>query len=228
MLVKNWMSKPAITIESDATIQDALGLLKKHSIHILPVMEEERLVGIVTGSDLKSASVSDVASLEIHDLLDLISRIRVKMVMNKEPISVPYDYTMEETAIKFFVHNISGAPVVDQVGKVVGVVTKNDLFRVFISLTGISKKGIHFAFKLPDRPGSIKEVTDMIRNHGGRIASMLSTREKIEKGYFKVYIRAYGLDSSARQRLKQTIKETLPLVYIIDHTENVREIFEQE
>jgi acetoin utilization protein AcuB len=222
------MSKPAITIESDATIKDAIGLLKKHTIHILPVMEGDRLVGIVTDPDLKSASVSDAASLEMHKLGDLIPRIKVKMVMNKEPITVPYDYTMEETAIKLFVHNISGAPVVDQVNKVVGVITKNDLFRVFISLTGISKKGIHFALKLPDRPGSIKEVTDMIRDHGGRIASVLSTREKIEKGYFKVYVRAYGLDSTARQRLKEAIKKTVPLFYIIDHTENVREIFEQE
>jgi acetoin utilization protein AcuB len=226
MLVKNWMSKPAVTIEADAPIRDAIGLLKQHNIRMLPVMEEDRLVGIITDSDLKRASASDVVSLEIHELVDLIERIKVKTVMTKNPVTVPYDHTVEEAAVKFFLHNISGAPVVDQVGKVIGIITKNDIFQVLISLTGCSKKGIQFAFKLSDRPGAIKEVTDIIRDCGGRIASILNTREGVEKDYLKVYVRTYGLDMAGRQRLKKVIKETAPLLYIIDHWENTREIFE--
>jgi acetoin utilization protein AcuB len=225
MLVKNWMSKPAITIEADASMHNAIGLLKQHNIGMLPVMEGDRIAGIVTDRDLKRASPSDLNSLEIHDLVDLIARIKVKTLMTKEPITVPYNCTVEETAIKLFVNNISGVPVVDQVGRVIGVITKNDLFRVLISLTGITKKGIQLAFQLTDRPGAIREVTDMIRDYGGRIASILSTRERVERGQIKVYVRAYGLDIPTRRRLKEVVKEAVPLLYIIDHEENIREIF---
>ena len=81
MLVKNWMSKPAITIDIDAFMNDAIKLLKNHNIKMLPVMEKGRLVGIVTDRDLKRASASDATTLEIHELLYLISKIKIKEIM---------------------------------------------------------------------------------------------------------------------------------------------------
>jgi acetoin utilization protein AcuB len=62
MLVKNWMSKPAITVNADAKLVDAINLLEKHEIHMLPAMKGTRLVGIVTDQDLKRAGVPDHTS----------------------------------------------------------------------------------------------------------------------------------------------------------------------
>ncbi len=225
MLVKHWMSKPAITINADATIQDAIGLLKQYEIRMLPVMENDQLVGVITDRDLKRASASDAAALDIYELADLISRIKVKTIMTKDPVIVPYDYTVEETAALLFVHNISGVPVVDQTEKLAGVITKADIFHVLISLTGIGKKGIQFAFKLMDRPGAIKDVTDILQDYGGRIASVLSTRERVGKGYVNVYIRAYGFDPVGRKRVKEVIKNKVPPLYVLDHEEKIREIY---
>lgn len=224
MLVKNWMSKPAITIDADATIQDAIGLLKQHKIRMLPVMESDQLVGIITDRDLKRASASDVAFLDIYELTDLISRIKVKTIMTKNPVIAPYDHTVEEIAALLFVHNISGVPVVDQQGKLIGVITKTDMFKALVSLSGVSKRGIQFAFKLMDRPGAIKDVTDFIQDYGGRIACILSTRERTERGYLKVYIRAYGFDPESGQRIKEVIKNKVPPLYVLDHGEKIREI----
>ena len=64
-------------------------------------------------------------------------------------------------------------------GQLAGIITKSDIFRVLISLTGEKTKGIVVALLLEDRPGSIKEVIDIIRNHGGRLVSILSTYEKV-------------------------------------------------
>ena len=225
MLVKNWMSKPAITINADASLQDAIGLLKQHEIHMLPVMEYDQLVGVITDRDLKRASASDVAFLDIYELTDLTSRIKVKTIMTKDPVTVPYDHTVEETAALLFVHNISGVPVVNQEGKLIGVITKSDMFQIIISLSGISKRGIQFAFKLMDRPGAIKDVTDFLRDYGGRIASILSTRQRADKGYLYVYIRAYGFDRVSRQRIKGVIKNKVPPLYVLDHEEKTREFF---
>jgi len=225
MLVKNWMSKTVITIDLDESMQDATKLLKQHKISMLPVMKKGDLVGIVTDRDLKRASASNATTLEIHELLALLSNIKVKHIMTKDPITVPFDYTVEETAEVLLKNVISGVPVVDNEGKLVGTITKRDLFRVLISLTGIGTKGIQFAFQLEDRAGSIKEVTDIIRNFGGRMVSILTSYARVPKGYRKVYIRTYGIERSRLLNLKEKLRETAALLYMVDHRENKREIF---
>jgi len=224
MLVKNWMSKPAITIDADSSLKDAIWLLKQHKITMCPVMKFGLLVGIVTDRDLKRMSPSDVPSFEMHELIELISRVKVKTVMTQNPVTIPYDYTVEEAAELLLVHKISGVPVVDQAKKPVGVITKTDLFRALFALTGIHQKGIQFAFQLIDRPGAIRDITDILRDYGGRIASVLSTRGKAKKGFLKVYIHAYGFDPVSRQRVKEVIKDKAPPHYIVDHEAKTRTI----
>ena len=225
MLVKNWMSKPAITIDADDSMHDAIRLLKNNNIKMLPVMEKGRLVGIVTDRDLKRASASDATSLEIHELLYLISKIKIKEIMTKNPIKVPEDYTVEETAEILLKHNISGVPVVDRHHNIVGTITQNDLFRILISLTGAEKRGIQFGMELEDRPGSIKEVADVIREYGGRMASILTSYNMAPEGFRRVYIRMYGIDRFKLNRLKDALKEKARLLYLVDRREVQRETF---
>ena len=106
MLVKNWMSKKVITIDIDASMQEAIELLKENNILMLSVMEKSKLVGIITDRDLKRASASDANSLEIHELKYLISEIKVNEMMTKDPVTVPFDYTLEETAEVLLSHKI--------------------------------------------------------------------------------------------------------------------------
>jgi acetoin utilization protein AcuB len=225
MLVKNWMSKPAITIDADASMHDAIKLLKNHNIKMLPVMEKGNLVGIVTDRDIKRASASDATSLEIHELLYLISKIKIREIMTKNPITVPQDYTVEETAEILLKHNISGVPVVDQFSDVIGTITQNDIFRILISLTGAEKRGIQFGVEVEDRPGSTKEVTDIIREYGGRMASILTSYDMAPEGYRRVYIRMYGIDRFKINKLKEAIGEKASLLYLIDRREVHRETF---
>lgn len=225
MLVKNWMSKKVVTIDENDSMQDAINLIKQHKINMLPVMKKGKLVGIVTDRDLKKASASDATTLDVHELLYLISKIKIKDIMSKKPETVPFDFTIEETASMLLENNISGAPVVDNDKQLVGVITQADIFKVIISLTGIAKKGIHFGFKVKDLPGSIKEVADIIRNYGGRMASILTSYEKVPQGYRNVYIRSYGVDRSKFKKLLSDLKDKADLLYYVDHTENKREIF---
>ena len=225
MLVRNWMSKSVITVEETDSMHDAMKLLKEHDIRMLPVMREGKLVGIVTDRDLKRASASDATTLEVHELIFLISQIKVKNIMTKSPITVPFDYTVEETAEILLRNKISGAPVVDHDGQVVGTITQTDLFNALISLTGVGKRGIQFALQIEDRPGSIKEVADIIRKYGGRMVSILSTYERVPEGYRKVYIRNYGIERSKLPQLKEDLKDEATLLYMVDHQENKREIY---
>ena len=228
MLVKNWMSKNVITVDVNDSMQDAMKHLKEHDIRMLPVMKKGKLVGIVTDRDLKKASASDATTLEVHELLYLLTKIKVKDIMTRDVITVPPDYTVEETAQVLEKNRISGAPVIDADGQLVGTITQSDLFRVLISLTGVDSGGIQFGFQVEDRPGSIKEVADIIRVYGGRMVSILSSYDDVPEGYRKVYIRMRSIERSKLQKLIQDLRTRATLLYMVDHTENNREIYAEK
>jgi len=225
MLVKNWMSKNVITVDEKDSMEDAMKNLKKHDIRMLPVMKKGKLVGIITDRDLKKASASDATTLEVHELLYLLTKIQVKEIMTRDVITVPPDYTVEETAQVLQKNRISGAPVVDDSGQLVGTITQTDLFRVLISLTGIGNGGIQFGFQVEDRPGSIKEVADIIRIYGGRMVSILSSYDDVAEGYRKVYIRMRSIERARLQMLIQDLRTKATLLYMVDRRENKREIY---
>jgi acetoin utilization protein AcuB len=228
MLAKNWMSKNVITVDENDSMQDAIKHLKEHDIRMLPVMKRGKLAGIITDRDLKRASASDATTLEVHELLYLLSKIKVKDIMTRDVITVPPDFTVEETAQVLQKNRISGAPVVDANGQLVGTITQTDLFRVLISLTGVGNGGIQFGFQVEDRPGSIKVVADIIRSYGGRIVSILSSYDEVPEGYRKVYIRMRSIERSELQNLIGELKTKAALLYMVDHTENIREIFAEK
>jgi len=228
MLVKNWMSKNVFTIGVDNSMHDATAIMKQHHIRMLPVVKKDKLVGVITDRDLKRASASDATSLEIHELLYLLMKIKVKDIMTKNPIAVPLDWTVEETAELLLSNKISGAPVVDKKSMVVGVITQTDLFRVLISLTGIHAGGIQFAFKIKDKPGSIKELADIIREFGGQMVSILTSYDKVPEGFRMVYIRMRHIDRPRLAFLQKRLMLKADLLYMIDQRENRREFFTEE
>ncbi len=225
MLVKDWMNEEFVTIESDESMSTATRLLKGKNIKLLPVMKKNKMVGIVTDRDLKRASASDATTLEVHELLYLLTKIKVKRLMSKPPITVPADYTIEETAQVLMKNEISGVPVVDSKNEIAGVITQSDIFRALIGLTGINKRGVLFAFQVENQPGAIKKLTDIIQEYGGRMASILSSYEDIIKNTRKAYIRIYGVDRTKLDSLLERLRENSKILYVIDHRENNRKIF---
>jgi len=114
---------------------------------------------------------------------------------------------------------------IDDEGNIIGIITKNDLFKAMISLTGLSKGGVQFGFLLEDSPGSIKDVTDIIRHYNGNLASILSSYEKAPQGYRHVYIRAFNIDREKSSQLLEELKSKAKLLYMVDLSENKREIY---
>ena len=146
-------------------------------------------------------------------MLYLVSRIKIKDLMTKEVTTVPPDYTIEEAAQLLLDHRISGLPVTDYQGRVVGIITQSDIFRALISITGLGKKGMQVALRIPDKPGPIKEVREMIRARNARTASILSATENAPEGFINVYFRIYDLDREIAPALLEDIRKvgTLPL-----------------
>jgi acetoin utilization protein AcuB len=225
MLVKNWMSKEVITVDVNDSMSDASRLMKEHHFRGLPVMKKGKLVGIVTDRDLKRASASDANTLDIHELLYLVSRIKVQDIMTKDPITIPIDFTVEEAAEVLLDQKLSRAPVVDPEGKLVGMITQTDIFRVLVSLTGVREKGVQVALLLENRPGSIKEVADILRSYGCRVGSILSSTAGLE-GTRHVYIRVFDCDRGRMEEMKAALKAKANLLYLVDRREKTKEVFQ--
>jgi len=133
------MSKKVVTVNVNDSMQDAMTLLKKHEIRMLPVLERGKLMGIVTDRDLRSASATDIVTFEIHDLLHMLSETKVKEIITKDPITIPFDYIVEEAGVVLLINKISGVPVVDHKGQIVATITQADLFSVLMTVTGMGK-----------------------------------------------------------------------------------------
>jgi acetoin utilization protein AcuB len=145
--------------------------------------------------------------------------------MTRYPITIPIDYTIEEAAEVLRSNRISGAPVVDSDGIIRGLITKNDLFKALIAISGLSKRGVQFGFVLQDVPGSIKTVTDIIRKYNARLVSILSSYEKAPEGFRHVYIRAFNIDRESLNSMVEELRSTAQMTYMVDHRENIREIY---
>jgi acetoin utilization protein AcuB len=185
---------------------------------MLPVMQKNRLAGVISERDFKKASSLTADMSEGYD-------IKVKNVMTGKPVTVFFDYTVEETAELILLHRISGVPVVNYEMELVGIITLYDLCKVIFSLTGFAKGGVQFGIQTLDKSGSIKSITDLIRNYGCQVSSILTSYERVPKGYMKIFIRVSDIDSPCLNRLMEEIKQQATLLYIINHVEKRRIVY---
>ena len=190
MPVQDWMSKDLVTIDEETSIMKASKVMKQNDIQHLPVLRKGRLVGIVSDRDLKEATPSKATTLDIHEMYYLLDKIEVKSLMPKKLLTITPGDTVEKAAAVMLKNHISALPVVDAQGALAGILTKGDVFRAFVSISGIYQGPLAMGLELPDQPGYIKQVTDVIREHGGRIASIMTRYEGAPEGFKRVYIRA--------------------------------------
>jgi acetoin utilization protein AcuB len=213
MLVKGWMTSDILTVDEDTSMMKASQIMKENNIRRLPVMRKGKLVGMVTDRDIKEASPSKATTLDVHELYYLLSELKLKDIMSKGLVTIGPEETVEKAAVKMLEHRISGLPVVNDRGKVVGIITQGDIFKVLVSLTGVYRGGIQFAFNLEDRPGSIKEVADTIRKHGGRMVSILSSYDMCDENCRHVYIRIKDLPEDKLKALTDDLDKNFILLY---------------
>lgn len=226
MLVKNWMSKDVITVDVDDSMQNAIYILQEHNINILPVMENGNIAGIIADRDLKKASPSDATTLDMHELMYIISKIKVRNLMQKTVYTIPPDFTIEEAAAMLMEKRISGLPVVDEKKQLIGIITRSDIFRVIISLTGLGKKGLQLAVRIKDKPGPIKEIRELISEYGARTASILSSGDNAPPGYLHIYFRVYQVDRGKLPSLIKEIEKKGAMLYVVDHKEDKRTVYQ--
>lgn len=219
MLVREYMTSDPISVTEDTSVIAAADLMKEKRVRRFPVLRGDKLVGIVTDRDLRSAAPSQVISLDeeerklMPELHELLSRVTVGEIMSREVITIDLDQTIVSAAVCMLKCRISGLPVVNGKGRLVGILTDGDIFKVLVDLSGAHLGNTVLAFRLEDRPASIKDVADVVRRHDGRLASILTSYAKSDPGFRRVYFRIRDLPSNDLQALRNELEQRFELLY---------------
>ncbi|RIH82485.1 Inosine-5'-monophosphate dehydrogenase [Calidithermus terrae] len=129
--VRQWMTADPVTVTPETTVPDAALIMRQGGFRRLPVMEDGKLVGIVTDRDLKEAMPSDATSLSIWEINYLVAKLPVREVMSYPVISIDESATLEQAAKTMLENKLGGLPVVSG-EKLVGIVTVSDVLRAFV------------------------------------------------------------------------------------------------
>jgi CBS domain-containing protein len=131
-LVKDWMTRDVVTISPEMTLPEAHRLMEEKKIRRLPVVDSGRLVGIVTRGDIRGAEPSGATSLSIWEVNYLLAKLKIGEIMTAQPLTIAAEETIGEAARLMLEKKISGLPVVDQAGHLVGIITESDIFRLVV------------------------------------------------------------------------------------------------
>lgn len=162
MDVNSYMSKDLVTIEAGTKILDALDLMKKYNIHRLPVVEGDRMIGLVTEGIISRNTPSTMTSLDMREVTYLLNRTSAHDIMEKNVITIHKDALLEEAAVNMRKNAIGVLPVVEGDNKLVGIITEKDIMDAFVDVLGFYTPGVRLVINVPeDRKGVLEEITDL-------------------------------------------------------------------
>jgi acetoin utilization protein AcuB len=131
--VREWMTNDPITVKLNTSLPEVHQIMVSEEIRRLPVVDENgRLIGIVTLGDVRGAQPSPATSLSIWEMNYLLSSLNVEKIMTPDPITAHPDQTIGEAARIMLENRISGLPVVETDGRLVGIITESDIFSMVV------------------------------------------------------------------------------------------------
>ena len=165
--VRDAMTREVITLGPEASAAQALGLCRVNNIRHLPIVERGRLVGLVSDRDLRDVSPPRGTADEENTL----GWVRVRDIMTRKLVTIhPLD-TIEHAARELADRRIGCLPVVAD-GELVGIITSSDMMHTLVELVGAHGPGSWIEVEVPNEPGMLAEVTNVIRERHVNIASV--------------------------------------------------------
>jgi len=172
------MTRRVVTIGPEASIFEVQELMAQNRIRHIPVVEEgDKLVGIVSDRDLRSALpfryLKEGVSPEEQEKLQ---RLRVKDIMTREVFTISPAYTIQDALLMIQNSKVGALPVVDEDGRLKGILSVRDLLRAFINVLGIGQPGTLLCILVEEKLGQLKKIVDAITEMGVGFGSVLVAR----------------------------------------------------
>ena len=178
MFIDTSMTRKVITIGPEADVFEAQRKMSENGIRHLPVVDAGgRLVGIVTDRDIRSALPLDSLKHKgRQEARNKLSEIRVKDIMTAEPTTVTPHYTIQDALLLIQQLKVGALPVVDDEGKLTGIISVRDLLRAFTNVLGIGEPGTLLCILVEEKVGQMKRIVDAITEENIPVGSILVAR----------------------------------------------------
>lgn len=184
--VAGWMSSPVHTVTPTTRVADAVALLRRHRIRHLPVTDGGRLVGVVTGQDLRRVeAVTEpdgvIGVVSDRDLRGAAPDATVSVLMSRPVVVVNPRTSIEKAARLLFDRRIGCLPVIDD-GRLVGILTQTDAVAALVAVVRLQVGGRHAEVVVAFRPDAMAIAHQVIRPFGEMARLVGATREPFGRG----------------------------------------------
>ena len=178
MFISNSMTRKVITVEPDDGIFKAQELMAENKIRHLPVVASgNRLVGVVTDRDIRSAlPYKFFKTAPSKEEKKNYSELKIKDIMTKDPITISPAYTIQDALLLIQDARVGALPVVKEDGTLTGIISVRDLLRAFINVLGIGQPGTLLCILVEEKVGQLKIIVDAITEENISFGSVLVAR----------------------------------------------------
>ena len=178
MFVSRSMTVKVITIQPEATVLDAQKMMATHQIRHLPVIDgQDRLIGVVTDRDVRSILPYDCyKDPDCSKEQEKLAGLTIKNIMTVEPLTISPSDTIQDALLLIQIKRVGAFPVVDDTGKLKGIISVRDLLRAFTNVLGIGEPGTLLCILVEEKIGQMKEIVDAITEEGISFGSILVAR----------------------------------------------------
>lgn len=161
MAVKDFMTRKVVYVSPDTTVAHTADMMREQGLRRLPVIENDRLVGVVTERTMAEASPSKVTSLSIYEMNYLLNKTKIRDIMARDVVTVSPYASLEDAVYAMMKNQVGILPVVEA-DQVFGVITEKDVFKAFLEVSGYGEEGIRVIITADDTVGTLAKIVDTI------------------------------------------------------------------
>jgi len=178
MFVTRRMRRDVITVAPSSTLKEARRLMSEHNIRQLPVTgKENELLGVLSDRDIREAMlpVGILPGASETKMEEMLANTPVEKVMTRKVVTATIDDSLEDAIVLLHDFRVNSLPVVDDRGKVAGIITRTDILEAFIEALGVGEISSRLEVVVPDVPGALVPLITIIKNFHVNITSILTT-----------------------------------------------------
>lgn len=191
MFVARRMHRNVVVVSPGDSLRAARERMRSRNVRQLPVTAADgTLVGILSDRDIREATIPYqlLPGTSKEEMERLLSDTPVEKIMTRKVVTATLYDALEDAIVLLHDFRINALPVVDDRGRLAGIVTRADVLRACIEAMGVGEVSSRLEVLVPDKPGSLAEVVEIISAFHVNIITVLSTGHAAE-GMRAVYFR---------------------------------------
>ena len=219
MYISKLMTPGVITIDKDSDILKARALMVENRFRHLPVVDKSNtLTGIITDRDVRSAlSLERYKAPLKRGSAGEASGVKVEDVMTRDPVTISSESTIQDALLLIRDKRIGAFPVVDENGKLIGIISDSDLLHAFINVLGINEPGMLLGIVVDEEMREMKKIVDAMIEENLSFGSILVARhwDKGKRAVFP-YLLSQNIAPLKRRLLRLGFELLDPVDWYID------------